>query len=55
MALLVRGSLFFGCFLALLFLIVRVVAASAGAYFTHNLIFRDEVIMQWEYIASNLS
>lgn len=46
MALLVFGSFFFGYFLALLFLIVRVVEASAGAYFTHNLIFRDEVIMQ---------
>ena len=46
MALLVCGSLLFGYFLGLLFLIVRVVEASAGAYFTHNLIFRDEVIMQ---------
>lgn len=42
----VRGSLFFGCFLAFLSLKVRVVVSSAGAYFSHNLIFRDEVIMQ---------
>ena len=46
MALSVGGSLFFGCFLDLLFLIVRVAVASAGAYLFHNLIFRDEVIMQ---------
>ena len=46
MTLSVCGSLFFGCFLALLFLIVQVVVANAGAYFSHNLIFRDEVIMQ---------
>ena len=33
MALSVRGFLLFGCFLALLFLIARVLAASAGLTF----------------------